>query len=280
MSKRIEFIAPVEAMRGNLSGNQDLLYPSENNKAFESPVGSRNYANNYQPRFIGAKRAANNHKYFQIRTKSAIGMSTKSKMAMALLGGTGAMRAAIIKKTDVYENGVIPAYESQKQYGVIPRTMTLAKFIFETVYEALKAKENMIRFKIYNEDGYTTIFVRNPWCFTGTTGGSIVEVGAAVLVKFWKQLATNPIYFNIDGLKGVAHDGDTFDKVIASGYNVLGLDTETVGSTDYVKMGDGWLQLKATVEPAENWQYVEDAAVVSSDDSILEYRLTETAPEE
>lgn len=37
--KRIEFIAPVEAMRGNLSGKQDLLYVENDNKAYEGPVG-------------------------------------------------------------------------------------------------------------------------------------------------------------------------------------------------------------------------------------------------
>ena len=88
--KRIEFIAPVEAMRGNLSGKQELEYPLNENPAFYAPTG-KHYATNYQPRFIGAKRASDNLKYFAIRTKSAVNMTTNSILAMAALGAAGAI---------------------------------------------------------------------------------------------------------------------------------------------------------------------------------------------
>lgn len=95
--KRIEFIAPVEAMRGNLSGKQKLQYPTDNQGAYEGPAGSLNYARNYSPRFVGAKRAADGRKYFSVRTKSANHLTAKSKMAMALLGGSGAIYAVMVK---------------------------------------------------------------------------------------------------------------------------------------------------------------------------------------
>ena len=53
--KRIEFIAPVESMRGNLSGNQSLEYALNNNPAYDAPDGVQ-YARNYQPRLAPIKR--------------------------------------------------------------------------------------------------------------------------------------------------------------------------------------------------------------------------------
>ena len=56
--KRIEFISPVEAMRGNLSRTkQTLLYAENDNPAWDAPVDKRSYARNYQPIFVGAKVA-------------------------------------------------------------------------------------------------------------------------------------------------------------------------------------------------------------------------------
>lgn len=95
--KRIEFIAPVEAIRGNLSGAQKLRYPTDDQGAYEGPVGSVNYARNYAPRFVGAKVAKSGLKYFSVRTKTANHLTAKSKKAMALLGGCGAIYAALIK---------------------------------------------------------------------------------------------------------------------------------------------------------------------------------------
>lgn len=74
--RKIEFLAPVEAMRGNLSGSQQLTYPTQNNRAWESPSNKRNYATNYGARYIGSKRAMNGKKYFSVKTKAAVTMSS------------------------------------------------------------------------------------------------------------------------------------------------------------------------------------------------------------
>ena len=83
--RRIEFLAPVEAMRGNLSGSQKLTYPTQDNSAWEAPSDKRSYATNYNTRYIGSKRSSDGLKFFSVRTKSAVTMSPAMRMGMALL---------------------------------------------------------------------------------------------------------------------------------------------------------------------------------------------------
>lgn len=215
--KRIEFISPVESMRGNLSGNQVLEYAENNNPAFDAPTG-RQYARNYQPRFIGAKRSATGKKYFQIKTKSATKVNAGSKLKMALLGGTGAVRGAILTNA-TYRAAVEAVYAAAKAEG---RTSakTLEKYLYDVIYEALQAKSVMIQFFA---TGAATLTIQNPWVYTNQAGGQSITIKESVLIKFWPQLASNPIMFTIDGLKGVAHSSDTFSGIIAGNYNVLDL---------------------------------------------------------
>lgn len=98
--KRIEFIAPVEAMRGNLSrGKQTLLYAENNNPAWDAPIDQRSYARNYQPVFVGAKRSSDGKKYFSVKTKSASLITAESKLTMALLAMSSVL--ANIMKADL-----------------------------------------------------------------------------------------------------------------------------------------------------------------------------------
>lgn len=91
--KRIEFIAPVESMRGNLSGSQDLEYRENNNPAYDAPNGDA-HALNYQPRFVGAKRSKDGLKYFSVRTKSTTKLNARTRKTMAILGSIAAIRSA------------------------------------------------------------------------------------------------------------------------------------------------------------------------------------------
>lgn len=232
--KRIEFIAPVEAMRGNLSGSQVLEYPEQNNAAFDAPAGKRSYARNYQSRFIGAKRASDGLKYFQVRTKSAIGLTAKSKMAMALLGATGAIRAAL-KKMSAWDN-IVANYEIAKAAGQT-NAKSVAKWVYDAIYETLKVKGAVINFAV---TGGTATRFKNPFVKSaGATASDIDNVPSYILIKFWSQLANNPIAFTIDGMKGIAHSGDVWDDLTNAKYNVLGCDpagqyAAIGGSTDSV----------------------------------------------
>lgn len=93
--RKIEFLAPVEAMRGNLSGTQRLTYPTQNNSAWNSPSNKRNYATNYGTRYIGSKRAFDGKKYFSVKTKTAVTMSTQMRVQQAVLS-VGSVMANLI----------------------------------------------------------------------------------------------------------------------------------------------------------------------------------------
>lgn len=260
--KRIEFIAPVEAMRGNLSGTQKSLeYPSNDNAAYDAPIG-RQYARNYKPCFIGAKRASDGLKYFGVRTKSAFGMSLKSKKAMAVLGGTGAIVGAILRdKTSAIFETAYAAYEKYMERQT--QKASFRKWLSVYIIRALKAKAAIIGVgnTLLPGQGFT---FNNPW----VTGGSAtlnVTLSNEILVKFWGELANAPIEFTVGGLKGVAHSGQTFDAVMNVGnINVLGL---TADGNGYVKMGSHFLW--------DNDNYVDVQTTVAA----KAYETTDVYPE-
>lgn len=239
--QRIEFIAPVEAMRGNLSGKQVLEYAENNNPVFEAPTG-RQYAKNYQPRFIGAKRASSGLKYFAVKTKSATLISSGTMHQMALFGGAGAILAGVA------HNAVLRArceatYELAKKAGQTS-ARTYRKYMTDILVAQLEDKVPIITTAVSSGEESSSFAIQNPWCYTGQQGGIHVDVSNSVLVKFWPELASNPIVFTIDGRKGVAHGGaepDAFDQIVNRGYNVLGL---TADDNDFIKMGDLWVVME------------------------------------
>lgn len=263
--KRIEFIAPVEAMRGNLSGTQKgLEYPTNNNAAYESPVGSRNYARNYQPIFVGSKRASDGLKYFSVKTKTAIGMTAKSKLQMALLGGAGAIMAALLrdKSSQAYQK-VLECFERYQSRG--GEIKTFRKYVTNQLVSNLKGKQPAVF--IGADLTGTMVYINNPWHSTGWGPSGIdVEIEQGSLVKFWTELANNPEVFFVGEQMGVAHSGDTFLKIIAGKYNVLGLNHEVVEEYDALKLGELFVNeidtlsgelvtVEAGTNPVANYKY-------------------------
>lgn len=254
--KRIEFIAPVEAMRGNLSGAQKLQYPTDDQGAYEGPVGSVNYARNYSPRFVGSKRASDGRKYFSVRTKTANHLTAKSKKAMAIMGGVGAMYAAIVRdKSSQLYTSLMAMYLKIQEFG---DTRTFRKYLTDHLRAGLIAKGETI----VVTGPLSPISIDNPW--NTTSGTPNVSVSDQVLVKFWTELAANPIVFMVEGMKGVAHVPQTFEDIIDNHVkNVLGLSKD---ESFYVKKGDSYL-LNGT-------DYVLDETAVAA----KEYTLTNVAP--
>lgn len=214
--KRIEFIAPVEAMRGNLSGAQKLQYPTDNQGAYEGPAGAVNYARNYSPRFIGAKIAKSGKKYFSVRTKTANHLTIKSKQAMALMGGTGAIVASILrdKTAEIYTN-LYGAWVKAQELG--GSTSTFRQFLSGSIRRMLIQKSASYHVQVgeFGQD------IDNPW--NTTKQNPNVSISQAILVKFWGELAAKAIVIDVEGLKLIAHSGDTFQNVVESGYNVMNL---------------------------------------------------------
>lgn len=229
--KRIEFIAPVEAIRGNLSGKQTLEYPLNGNPAYDAPAG-KHYATNYKPRFIGAKRASDGLTYFGVKTKSAINKTAKSTLAMAVLGGCGAIVGAILadKSSALYiaiENLFMET--KPKRNG---KELSLRGWLSESIMYGLRNKMEAFSWTGLEQGVATNITVLNPFVKSEYQADYEVTISDDVLVKFWNALANNPITFTVDGQTGVAHSSDKFENIIASRYNVLGLDDDGTNVTN------------------------------------------------
>lgn len=181
--KRIEFIAPVEAMRGNLSGKQDLRYAENNNKAYDGPLGSVNYARNYSPRFVGAKIAKNGHKYFTVRTKSANHLTTRAKKAMALMGGTGALYASIVKdkSSQLYQQ----LYAQWVRFVDMGSTNSFRKSLSDAIRSALESKSEKITYAGPNG----VIQFNNPWIASEQTPDATLN--NAIIWKFASELCAD-----------------------------------------------------------------------------------------
>lgn len=271
--KRIEFIAPVEAMRGNLSGEQKLKYARNDNPAWDAPVGQVNYARNYQPRFIGAKKTANGMTYFTTKTKSANNNSAAARLAMAAMGAACAYYNAYRAALQTGDEGALLLQSCCNKYKAGRTERAYLMPIFVSMFK------NKTATKRVGIPGITVCYVENP--FISSADGNVRFVlSVTIQEKFWTTLADDPIQFDVQGLIGIAHNGDTWDQLINSDYNVLGF-SKTSGQTPYrVKLGDMWLQYADTAEPGYEWIYVSvsDDVYSTFPPSTDSYRLTEVAP--
>lgn len=252
--KRIEFIAPVESMRGNLGGRQTIVYAPDNNRAFDSIEGELNPALNYEPRLIGARSKRN---YFCVKTKSTCHLTTRAKNAMASLGGVGAIYSALVrdKMANVYINAK-GCYDDAVKGGY---TGTFRKYMYGFIKSALDAKEQSINISTVSH----SVSIQNPW-YDGLQSNVIVS--KTILVKFWTELHANGGVFIVGGLTGIATIGDTIVEVVNSNYNILNLSVDN--QHDFAKMGNDWL-----LDVEGNY--------LSSDKSIIgfsPYTLTNVAP--
>lgn len=219
--KRIEFIEPVSAMRGKLSARQEgLKYPTNDNTAFEAPSGVRSYARNYNPSFIGAKVAKSGLKYFAVKTKTAVTMSDKSRLAMALLGCSWII--AELMNQDLSLLSRIQTLFLQYSH---PKGESVKHFIQKMVRDCLKAKTHIVLSSpMWAQNPITPIKVVNPFISDAAPEGAVtVAFPTDKLIKFWSQLANNPITFVVDGQTGLGHDGEKFGNLVGKAYNLFEL---------------------------------------------------------
>lgn len=228
MARSIRFIAPVESLSGNLSGAQDLLYPTNDNSAFESPEDAVNYARNYKPRYVGTYRRKDGSVSFQVKTRTAVHMTPAMVNAMAVMGGSGAIIGAILRdsqKTAACNAQMV--IENEQGAG----WKSLRQFLDAKIRPELAAKSATIVVAILGG-----VF-NNPWVDGGT--GANLQIPNNVLIKFWQALAFQPVFFKLSGLKGIGHEDEDFEHLIASTHNNLGLSAVASGSTaGYVQRGN------------------------------------------
>lgn len=178
--KRIEFIAPIESMRGNLSETQkNIVYPTHDNRAYDGPVGERNTARNYQPIVIGAKRK-DGKTYFSIKTKTTNHLTTIAKHAMAAMGGACSIFAAAMK------NSAILAKMSAilKSYAAHGYVYTYRQLFMPWVRDAVASKSAVIDLS----SSGISLTINNPF----VSGGSAeynVTIPDDVITKFSSELS-------------------------------------------------------------------------------------------
>ena len=265
--KRIEFIAPVEAMRGNLSRNkQTLLYAENDNPAWDAPVGKRSYARNYQPIFVGAKVAKSGRKYFAIKTKTAITITAAAKTRMALLAVSSEI--ANILNTDLRViDDLQTLYTANHPVG-----WSFKRWMMSYIRQGL-ADKKAIAFPGYEQ--LPALFIMNPYISTTqpSTAFDIREYFKdELLVKFWQELANAPVTFVVGELTGVAHQGDDWSTLIASNYNVLGATDDN----DHIAIND--LYLMELAPEAETPVYVDGNDTIHGKSSGYIYSLTDVEP--
>lgn len=270
--KRIEFLAPVEAMRGNLSGKQNLKYAQNDNPAWKAPEGVQ-YARNYQPRYIGSKVAKTGNKHFSVRTKNAVNMTEPMRVANAVLAVSSAI-ADLITRNVSLNASLLTMF---KRSGYYAEGWTFKKWLIQVLKAGLKDKTHFF----FALAGLQTIIVNNPFMKRTLEGGvSAGNLPFAILDKFWDQLAQNGIRFKVGSYVGIAFSGDSFDDLIGEYYNTLAISTTTVGEDDYLMMNAQYVKNGKDGTPVEEWRYAVPAEEIEPIGGDMEYALTSVVPPE
>lgn len=175
--KRIAYIVPIDYMRGNLSGAQNIEY--NDGRAYDIPNGTTQPADSYQPRLVAQLR--NNGVYdlrcFQVRTKTSVHMTQDMRLSMAVLGGAGAMFAQIINTPTAAIS--VALHAEYEQHGL--KGDTFRSFVMAILMAGLKAKNATITFPGNTE-------VVNPWVSAETPN---VPVSQTILDKFASVLSNS-----------------------------------------------------------------------------------------
>ena len=179
--RKIEFIAPVAAMRGNLSGKQSLVYAENDNPAFDAPEG-RQYARNYGPRFIGAKRSSDGKTYFAVKTKSAVKVSPMFRKQTALLAASSEIANICMHNLSLIQ-GLTDRYKQ-----TAPEGWSFKRWLMSIIRTGLKDKRHFA----FSGTSLAALFVGNPYIGTpipasGTDISS--QYSQRLLAKFWPELS-------------------------------------------------------------------------------------------
>ena len=271
--KRIEFIAPVEAMRGNLSGAQKLVYAKKDNPAWDAPEG-KSYARNYKPRFIGAKRAATGATIFATKVRSAINNSTKTKVAQAVLGSMPMLQNGV--ESNLSLNSILyNCYNASKQKT---QGYSLRKYFIEKVQNQVSRGAATISIVERGNGQIYTLSFANPYIKPGTSSAETIGFNTEILDKFFDQLS-NGFRFDVEGVgEGLAFSGWDFETLATTGtyYNVLNLQPgSSMEEGEFVKCGNLYLKYKDETT-SDEFVYAGGRTKIKA---TAEYILTDVAPE-
>lgn len=278
---RIRFISPVEALQGNMSGKQKLVYPTSDNKAWESPDGKQ-FARNYTPRFIGAMRAASGKTYFAVKARSAVNMTESVRRQQAIT--SVALLYANAVTTDAAGYTAAMAIWRDHIAAGYNKYTTLRGFLNAMLQEGLASKDRVISVGVQGVSE-TRLTVTNVYVWNSTTEGDVTpEINRVQMAKFFPYLGvsgngsfetgfgainakTNPFAF----LVGTSWmDVVSPSSAAMTAYNAgLNFSKATVGTTEYIKVGSDWLKNAAGA-------YVDQ----DMDPQAVTYYTTSVAPTE
>ena len=165
--KQIAYELPVDYMRGNISGKQEIKYNGAH--AYDVNTGTAVTADNYQPRIIAQVKnmgTPNTIRMFQVRTKTTINMTNAMRMNMATMGGSGALYASLLN------NKSAPIYA--QCIAAKPVGLTLRQFIIPIIRAGLTAKDEKISIT-------GNVYIVNPWI---SSEAQNVPVSNEILSKF------------------------------------------------------------------------------------------------
>lgn len=174
--KRIEYIAPIEYICGNISGRQQLTYTAGGGGGYDAPSGVKTSALDYSPRMIARIRYINGRylcKYFQVRTRTSVNMTAAYRLNLAIMGGAGALFASLVnnKSAQIYNDCV----------SVCPANITLRAFVVPLLRSGLAAKSAHIQIS-------GDIYIVNPWVSDESPN---VNVSSAIINKFSSELSNS-----------------------------------------------------------------------------------------
>lgn len=168
----IEYILPVDYMRGSLAPRQVLEYALNNNPAWGAPDGI-NAALNYNPILIAAKKRSK--RYFMVRTKSSVNWKPTTRLTVAAFAGACSMYRAILN--DVALADRLRAIKAENE----PRK-TLREWLMEYLRGMLAEKSQSVTIAGVSD----SVTVNNNWKVAGTP---TVEIPATIYNKYLNILS-------------------------------------------------------------------------------------------
>lgn len=256
--KRIEFVLPVESMRGNLSGEQKLVYAQNNNPAYEAPNGTQ-YARNYQGRYIGSKVSKSGLKYFNVKTKSATVLNASTRLTMGTLAAVAAIRSALMKDHAQDYAQIMANLTAELIQGIMSGTgkRTLLALFYEKVADMLQGHKPNVVFS-----GDTSVTINNPWTLGVGVPSAALEINPVVWVKFaplfliYSSSANGGALFTINGQAFAAPFINAGGTLCAWSYMVAGSNANpnmqalvgniAAGDHDEIEYGGHTVYLGAT----------------------------------
>lgn len=170
--KRIAYIMPIDYIRGNICGRQDLTYNGGDAYAANGKVA----AENYQPRLVAKVLRLGNPnmlRFYQIRTRSSVNVTPAQKHRWAVMGGAGALFAGLLnsKNTQLYADCIA----EWKRRGV---GQTFRKFMIGDLMEMVDSH--------YSALNYGDSVFYNPWVDDSQQS---VPVKQSIIDKFASELS-------------------------------------------------------------------------------------------